>query len=257
MSPRRGGQNLRAAMGVMALLLTTLVAMVAVLAGAVLLPGSERRLRWRNTCVRSWSRALAALLQMRITVRGAAPRPPFLLVSNHVSYLDILVLGSRLDCTFLAKSEVAKWPLFGWASRSAGTIFVARDSKRELRAALAEMDRCLSMGMGLVLFPEGTTTSGAQVAPFKPALLENAARRELPVHYASIRYRNRLGGEPPSRAICWWGDAGFGGHLFRVFRQRGFVAKIAFGAMPVRNPDRKNLAQQLHAGVVESFIPMR
>lgn len=214
---------------------------------------TELGLRCRDFCLRNWSRALLRLMGARVSVRGAPPSPPFMLVSNHLSYVDVLVLASRVSPVFLAKSEVAGWPLVGALCRSVGTLFVDRRNRRDLPRVLAAIDRALERGQGVVVFPEGTSTSGEGVEPFYPPLLEVAARRPFPVSYATLSYSTPPGESPAREAVCWWGDLPFAEHMWRVLRVRRIHATLAFGAESVTAGDRKELAVRLQQSVAEQY----
>jgi len=114
----------------------------------------------------------------------------------------------------------------------------------------------LNKGEGVIVFPEGTSTKGEVVLPFNSSFLEFAAKTELPVSFAAISYRTPDPVENASRMICWWDDTAFVPHLFRHFMQKTFTAVINFGETPIRNPDRKILARELHDKVAERFIPV-
>ena len=144
---------------------------------------------WRKLNFGAWARASARILGMRVNVRNAPPTAPFLLVSNHLSYVDIIVLESLVDCAFIAKSELAGWPILGLISRTLNTIFIDRTRKRDILQAMERTDKALNRGLGVVLFAEGTSTQGKTVSPFKSSLLEIAARRSTPVHYVTLSYR--------------------------------------------------------------------
>jgi 1-acyl-sn-glycerol-3-phosphate acyltransferase len=213
-------------------------------------------LSWRKVCVRTWARATAAVCGLRLEVQGAPPRGAFFLVTNHLSYMDIVALAACTDCVFIAKSEVARWPALGLLARCAGTIFVKRNSRRSLPTTLAQIERAFAQGLGVVLFAEGTSTGGAHVSPFKSSLLELAAQRRTPVHYASVSYRTPRGEAPARASVCWWGDMTFPRHLFELFQLSEFAARVSFGARPIQAADRKALAQALWSAVNAQFIPV-
>ena len=192
----------------------------------------------------------------RIESRGAAPEAPFFLVTNHLSYVDVLVLASRVDGVFIAKSDVAGWPIVGALCRSVGTLFVDRRARRDLPRALAAIDRTLAAGQGVVLFPEGTSTRGEEVARFHPSLLEVAARGRHPVSYASLGYVTADGAAPADLAVCWWGDMEFAGHLWGLLALPGFRATLAFGDERIQDDDRKRLALRLRQAVAGLFTPV-
>ena len=163
------------------------------------------------------------ILGFRVEVRG--PRStahPTLYVCNHVSYLDIMILGSLIKGSFVAKSEVARWPLFGWLARLQRSVFIERRGLKAARHRDA-LNQRLEDGDDLILFPEGTSGDGNQVLPFKSALFSVAERRphDMPllVQPVSIAY-TRLDGVPMGRYLrplfAWYGDMKMGGHLWHV-----------------------------------------
>lgn len=202
-----------------------------------------------------WSRGLCALLGVRLEVCGAPPRGGALLVSNHLSYLDVVVLGALFPCTFVSKAEVARWPVIGFLARAMGTVFLQREEKRALRGVNEILAARLARGEALVLFPEGTSTSGAEVLAFRPALLEPAVALGRPVHFAALQYATPPGERPASEAVCWWGDMTFGSHLLGLLALSGVEASVVFGAEPLRATDRKELALRLRHAVVASLRP--
>ncbi len=209
--------------------------------------------RWRARIFETWARHGAPLIGMRVHVKGPPPRPPFFLVSNHLSYVDILALASQTRCAFIAKAEIAGWPILGALCRSVHTLFIERESKRGIPKVLKEIERTLRDGVGVVLFPEATSSQGATVLPFRPSLLEAAARGRLPVSYATLTYRTPADGPPAHLAVCWWGDMTFGRHVLRLFRVREFHATVTFGEQSFREEDRKVLADKLRRAVEEQF----
>lgn len=227
---------------------------LAVAAFAWFSPNTSRRLRGR--VFRAWARAAARIVGMRVGVSGVAPSGAFLLVSNHLSYMDVVALASQVECVFVAKSEVARWPVVGLLCRSVNTVFVNRGRKRDIPAVLGSVSRSLEEGTGVVLFAEGTSTRGARVGPFKSSLLEHAARGRVPVHFASISYRTPRGEAGASEAVCWWGDMTFLGHLYGLFTLPHFDASLAFGERTVRADDRKVLAGRLWLAVNAQFVPV-
>jgi 1-acyl-sn-glycerol-3-phosphate acyltransferase len=212
--------------------------------------------RWRGFVFRHWARVVSRVLGMKLTVRGVPPPPPFFLVSNHLSYVDVVALASRLDCRFIAKSEVARWPLLGALARHFDTLFIDRRRRRDIARVNALVEAAQAEGWGVVLFPEGTSTPGAGVLPFKPGLLEPLAGAGRPVSVASVSYRTAPAHPPAREAVCWWGDAEFVPHLWALLRLPGFAATLTFGAQTVQCRDRKELARRLHRAVQHIFTPV-
>lgn len=200
---------------------------------------------------RWWSLGALRLLGVRLTSHGPLPTPPFFLVANHLGYLDIAVIASRVPCTFVSKAEVARWPVFGTLASLAGTLYVDRNSKRDAGRVSRLIPDHFSAGGSLVVFAEATSTAGFAVAPFRSPLLEYPAASGLPVHTAALSYRAPAGFPPASASMCWWGATDFLPHFLNLFRMPGMAADIAFSAAPVSGPDRKALALDLHASVSE------
>jgi 1-acyl-sn-glycerol-3-phosphate acyltransferase len=205
--------------------------------------------RARLRLFRLWSRLLLRLLGARVETAGVPPRPPFFLVSNHHGYVDIALLASRVEAVFVSRDDVSRWPVFGWLSRSVGTLYVDRETKRDLPRVAAAMETVLAEGIGIVLFPEGTSTGGPEPLPFRPSLLEPAVRLRMPVHFAAISYRTSAGLPPAADAVCWWNDAAFVPHLLGLLRLPGFEARIVIGDAPIVEADRKTLARSLERAV--------
>lgn len=196
----------------------------------------RRGLGWRNRMVRAWARSLARAFGMRVTIEGTPPSGSFLMVSNHIGYLDILLLSQFLDVAFIAKSEVRDWPGLGLLASSVGTIFIDRASRRDALRVKAVIDQALGMGLGVLLFPEGTSGDGKDVLPFKPALLDGAARSGLPVHYAAITYAQD--------EAAWVGDVELVPHAWALLQLPHIDVKLQFCGT-VLAADRKELADRL------------
>lgn len=212
------------------------------------------RVAWRNRMIRRWGRLCLPVMGVRVRVEGTPPSG-CLLVCNHLGYLDIPVLASQVPTIFVSKAEVANWPLMGPVARSAGTVFVRREQKRQLVETAARIAEELELGSSVVLFPEGTSSGGEQVLPFRASLLDPAARGGLPVAYAALRYLSPKGFPPASEAICWWRDMPFGSHVLGLLRLPTIRAEIRFGADPLVGRDRKDLAQRLWEAIRAQFKP--
>ena len=209
-------------------------------------PGrAERRRRWRQFVKRRWCAAVCRALAVRVEVVGNPPSEPGLLVSNHLSYLDIPVLGSLVDTVFVSKAEVAGWPGMGHLATRGGTIYVERHRKRSLPEVNARIRAALAGGDGVVLFPEGTSTGGDTVLPFRPSLLAPAAELDLPVRSVGLVYATGPEDPPASECVCWWRDMPFGPHVLRLLRLSGIRARVAFAPGAEQGTDRKELAERL------------
>ena len=250
---------LRIAYKLPAVLLTTAV-FAAIPAIARLVAPGHRRTAGRVGAVacRLWGRAMCAILSVRCDVEGRVPRDgAFLVASNHVSYLDILVLASLYPSLFLAKREIASWPVFGWIARGAGTLFIDREQAKDVVRAGREMSDRLQLGLPLTIFPEGRSSRGVAILPFQPSMLEAAARAGVPCWAASISYETPGAALPPARTICWYDSESLLTHFPRMVGLKRVVARVRFADVPVRSGDRKALATALWEKANASFTPVR
>jgi 1-acyl-sn-glycerol-3-phosphate acyltransferase len=213
----------------------------------IVLPRRARR-SWRFAIMRRWARLLARTVGLRVEVEGEAPAGGFFLVSNHLSYLDVILLSSLTDVSFVAKAEVASWPLAGRLATSFGTIYVDRTSRRDAVRVMTRMRDAVRNGNGVVLFAEGTTSDGTVLLPFRSSLLEVVTGSGQPVYFAAIRYATAPGESPARESVCWWGDAPLLRHFWRLLQVHSLHASVTFGG-PVTAKDRKLLAQELWSRV--------
>ena len=160
-----------------------------------------------------------------------------LLVSNHLSYLDILAFSAVSPAVFVSKKEVRAWPLYGWLARLAGTVFVDRNRFADAYQANLSMASALSEGSVVVLFPEGTSSDGTVVLPFRAALLEAAITSREPISSAHISYAVENGSV--EKEICYWGTMSFFPHLLRLMSLRGIRAQVRFATGAQRFEDQR------------------
>ncbi|MGI8469366.1 MAG: lysophospholipid acyltransferase family protein [Pyrinomonadaceae bacterium] len=211
---------------------------------------------WRQVIFGAWAKCFVKIARIKVEVIGSLPRPPFFLVSNHLSYTDIPVFRSVLETVFVAKGEIETWFMAGKIVRDMGAIFINRKNRRDIPRAGAEILEKINGGEGVMVFPEGTSTKGEEVLKFNSSFLEFAAQSDLPVYYAAITYRTPEGEIPASLAVAWWEDISFMAHLWRLFQVSESKATITFGAEPIQSTDRKELARQLREKVRERFVPV-
>lgn len=195
---------------------------------------------------------------VRVTVIGApSAARPLLIASNHASWIDILALGSIMPLSFVAKSEIASWPVFGWMAKLQRTIFVDRSRKTATASVNREMAERMASGEPVVLFAEGTSSDGNRVLPFRSALLGAtqgailaAGGTSMAVQPASIAYIRRNGlplGRMGRPSVAWYGDMTFGAHLWSVLTDGAIDVVVTFGdALTAdQTTDRKRLAREL------------
>ncbi len=209
--------------------------------------GKDERLR--GAVFSAWAKASTRILGIRVQTDGQPPRGPCLLVANHLGYLDIAVLQSRHDCTFVSMADVKDWPVMGRIARELGTVFVERERRADAARAARDIEAALRAGKTVVLFPEGRAGDGTEVRPFRSALLDPAARLGVPVAWAALGYETRPGEPPAAEAVCWTDDASFGAHLLRLMRLSRVEARVAYGDAPIVDEDRKRLARRLEEAV--------
>jgi 1-acyl-sn-glycerol-3-phosphate acyltransferase len=229
-------------------------AMLAALALALLLPfhiiaiGTGGRASMK--VAQLWQRCVCLLIGIRITVSGSpAEERPLLLLANHTSWLDIPVLASVAPVSFIAKSEVADWPVVGFLAKAQRSVFVDRKRRHATGAHADEVAGRLSRGDIMVLFAEGTSSDGNKVLPFRSALV-GAAQRAIEgdgaatIQPVAIAYQKMLGlplGRQHRPLVAWYGGTDLLPHLKRVLSEGGIDVHVVFGP-PRRlaaNDDRK------------------
>lgn len=194
------------------------------------------------------SRRLLRIFQIRPHFVGIVPRNG-LLVCNHLSYLDILVLAALTPSLFVAKSEVRHWPVFGWFARLAGTIFVDRNKPSQAARSADEITVALRKGALVVLFPEGTSSSGQTVLPFKSSLLEPAMQSARALTAGLIAYELTDG--DVSEEVCYWKDMTLVPHLINLLSKRAIRVSVRFAELHQGSSNRKELAKQLRLEVLK------
>ncbi|MFN3450145.1 MAG: lysophospholipid acyltransferase family protein [Roseococcus sp.] len=249
------GGRLRAVRRIVTALLFTLPCM-AIQAVLLWLPGPAK-----DHFPRFYHRTLCRIIGLKLRVIGAPHgRQRTLYVSNHSSWLDIMVLGGLLNARFVSKAEVDGWPLIGWIARLGRTVFVSRARGRTGSEA-QEMRARLEAGQSLILFPEGTTSDGTRVLPFRSTFFAVAGSAEA-VQPITIVY-DRLGGLPLGRRdrplFAWYGDMETGSHAWRLLRRTGTRVTVVMHEVvaPDSVPDRKALAARVGRTVTETAALLR
>lgn len=183
-------------------------------------------LEMRALWLQNASRRVLRSLGVRVQVDGQPPARG-LVVANHLSYFDILIISAAMPCFFVSKKEIAGWPYFGWAARTGGTIFLDRHSMRSARVVAEEIAERLKLPVPVMLFPEGTSTDGTQVLRFHSRLIDPAAKVAAPITAVAIRYV--VAGGVAERELCFYGNAVFLPHAWKVMGVEGFTAQLRFG----------------------------
>jgi 1-acyl-sn-glycerol-3-phosphate acyltransferase len=217
----------------------------------------EAGMRWGARVQSWWGRICLPLMGVRIERRGEAPPEQVLLAANHLSYLDIIVLGALFPCRFVAKSEIAGWPLVGLLSRSVGTIFVRQARRRDLRRVGELMDETLHAGVSVVLFPEGRATRGVRIEKLHSSLFETVVRRDIPCWAVTLGYRTPRDPWGEAWTICWWGGMGMPRHLWRLLATREIVVTLHCTPVETEGGDRKSIAADVRQALETGFRPIR
>lgn len=200
---------------------------------------SRRAARWLPW---AYHRLLVRLLGMTVIIQGALPTAPALLVANHVSWLDIPLLSSILPLSFISKSEVRAWPLFGTMAKLQRTVFVERERRHKIAATSNEIGERLLAGDTLVLFPEGTSSDGTHVLPFKSSYFGVVENLNIPVVPLTISYL----GVP--KFYAWYGDMDLVPHLWAVIKSGPIKVHVTIHAALAKT-DRKAMAREAEATI--------
>jgi 1-acyl-sn-glycerol-3-phosphate acyltransferase len=209
---------------------------------------AEVRARW----LLGGSRRVLRIFDVAIQVTGPIPKHG-LLVSNHLSYLDVLVISALTPSVFVAKPEVRNWPVFGWFARLAGTLFADRDRRIQVGPLTTALEAALNQETLVVLFPEGTSSDGREVLPFKSALLEPATKPRHPLAAGHIYYE--LDDGDVAEEVCYWKDMTFVPHLLNLLSKKRIRALVHFAEVSDRSADRKELARELRGAVLRLKHP--
>jgi len=209
--------------------------------------------------IQAWCRRIVAAMGLTVRITGTLPRDGAV-VSNHLSYLDILLYSAVRPFIMVAKREVRPWPLLGWLTAQAGTIYVERGAPPSVYPAVNRaMAEAYRTGLPVLFFPEGTTTNGSEVLRFRRGLFHSVLDNRVPLRTATLRYAldqdhaTENGNATVADHVCWWGDAYLGPHLFRCLGLRGLRAEIHFDDAPIEGRDRFALSENAHTAVATRY----
>ena len=199
----------------------------------------------RGLEVQQWSRRMLQAMGVQLRVVGNAPQTgPLLVVANHVSWLDILVLNAARPARFVSKADVKRWPLLGGLVAGAGTLFIERESRRDAMRVVHHMAEALQAGDVVAVFPEGTTGDGQTLLPFHANLLQPAVSTGVPVQPVGVAYRDPVTGAP-SAAPVYVGDTTLLASIWQTLTApNGVMAWVMHGELLTEpGADRRVLAQ--------------
>ncbi len=198
----------------------------------------ERRAQWIHES------GVLVMKRMGIVLKVTGTPPASgLLVSNHLSYLDILIFATAVPCYLVSKVQIGRWPFFGTLARAGGTIFVDRSSRASAEAVTVQIAERLKGPVPVLFFPEGTSTDGTELLRFRSRFYTPAVDAAVPVTSAAVRYVPENGA--PERDLCWFADAAFLPHIWKALGGPDFSAEVHFGE-PRIYTSRRTAADQTH-----------
>jgi 1-acyl-sn-glycerol-3-phosphate acyltransferase len=209
--------------------------------------GSARRHAW----IRGWSRRLLGICGVSLEQHGAA-LAHVLVVANHVSWLDIFVINALHPCRFVAKAEIRAWPVLGWLVAQAGTVFIARGNRRDLRLAFKGLVASLELGHRVAFFPEGTTAAQGSLMPFHANLFEAAIDAKVMVQPYALEYLDAHGALHAS--VDFVGDMSFSSSIVAILSGAPVRARLlCLPALEARGAHRRDLAALAQQAVAQAL----
>ena len=208
----------------------------------------------RNAHIRRWSARLLGLCNVTVSLApGSAPvLERSMVVANHVSWLDIFVVHSLYPSHFVAKAEIRSWPLAGWLAEKAGTVFIARGNRRDLRHIFKGLVSSLEQGERVAFFPEGTTAAQGNLLPFHANLFEAAIDAKVPVQPFALTYRDAGGGSHPS--VDFIGETSFAESIVLILNGPPVLAQLAIlPPLATDGAHRRDLAEASHRAVAAAL----
>ena len=236
--------NVRGAYRLAALIGVIVCSWIEYVCSGALRANQEARALWlQRTCRRALRVLAVEVCSSGEPARGAV------IASNHLSYLDILVLASLTPVVFVSKKEVRGWPVFGWFAEQAGTRFIDRTRRSDVARVGDEIGPVIAAGLSVVMFLEGTTTDGREVLPFKSSLLEPAVVNGWQVVPVAIDYAVPRGRSVETE-VCWWGDMTLTPHLWNFTTLLWVRARVEWGSARLPQCGRRIFADNLRLDVV-------
>ena len=227
-----------------------------ILAGVFLTPlvstkDDDGVLRTNKRITHWWHARLLRILNVKVTTKGTIPEAPCLVVSNHISWLDIMVLGATMQTGFLSKDDVAKWPVIGWLASRAGTLFIKRGGG-ETATLSHSIGNFIKQGNLLTLFPEGTTTDGTSVRQFFARLFAVSIDNKLAIAPVGIRYQQPNG--QIDLDAPYIGDQSLLENLLILMRREQTLVTVSFAEhIQPLTKDRKSLAKATYSAVMDEL----
>jgi 1-acyl-sn-glycerol-3-phosphate acyltransferase len=208
----------------------------------------------RNRRIQRWSRQLLRMCGITVEVSPGQPALEHaLIVANHVSWLDIFVINTLFPARFVAKAEIRAWPVLGWLADKAGTVFIARGSRRDLRHIFKGLVHSLEQGERVAFFPEGTTASQGELLPFHANLFEAAIDAHVPVQPYALRYVDEAGRLHPN--VDFVGEMSFAESMLLILSGSAIRAQVqCLAPLDSAGSHRRELAEAAHASILEVLV---
>jgi 1-acyl-sn-glycerol-3-phosphate acyltransferase len=234
--------------------------LVGLVKAALLFPRADQARR--VDLVRRWSARVLAILNIRLSVKGDVPDPStasVVFVANHISWLDIYLLGAVCPVRFVSKAEVRAWPVIGWLAVRVGTLFIERARRHDTARANQAVADALQQGDCVAVFPEGTTSNGTLLRPFHASLLQSAINSGVRLWPVAIRYSNRDGSL--NLAPAYVDNMSFAASLARILMEPELVAEVTYlEPLSVQGRSRRELAAQAESAIASALnlaVPCR
>jgi len=205
----------------------------------------------REMRVQAWALQFLALWDIHLKVLGQPVlNGPALMVSNHISWLDISVIHAARHCRFVAKSDIRNWPLIGTLAAGSATLFIERTSRKDALRMVKDMADAMKDGDVVAVFPEGTTSDGRDLLPFHANLIQSAIEADAPVQPMSLKFIDAASGEP-TYAPCYIGDDTLVGSMWRTLTASRITAVVHFGELQTADGrDRRAWAHDLRQDII-------
>lgn len=212
----------------------------------------------REARVQVWATQLLRIWDIELEVHGQpVAMGPTLMVCNHISWLDIVVIHATRHCRFVSKSELREWPLIGTLATGAGTLYIERENRKDAMRMVKEMARALKAGDVLAVFPEGTTGDGIGMLPFHANLIQSAIEADAPVQPLALQFVDAQT-NAISMAARFVGDDTLVGSIWRMLNSTGLKAIVNFGEIEVADGrDRRGWSQDLRQKVMDLKLACR
>ena len=204
----------------------------------------------KNKRIEAWASALLAKLAIKLVVNGKPPAAgPILLVSNHISWLDILVIHAAGHCRFVSKADIKHWPVLGTLTTAGGTLYIERESRRDAMRVVHHMCEALTDGDIVAVFPEGTTGNGIALLPFHANLLQAAIVTNTTVQPVALSFIDSATGQT-SQAASFVGDETLVGSLWNTLKSCNLAAVATYGVPQLASGrDRRTWAADLRTEI--------